>query len=363
MVYLVDYIGVHCGMHYYLGAFKKVLESIPDTQVGIVSNYSDNDQPPNLLNHYRGSRLNKGLRLVRNLCRLSRFVKKHKKDKFIYLTYGNNLDLLFLKIICKAKHHCIDIHEAVAQNVDSNAGLKSKLSNLYRNKIKNVIYHSQRTDDFLREYGYKGVKYFVPHFKYIFHKDYEESNISEDIKEALSHDKINILFFGNITNEKGIDILLESINILSDEDASKINVIVAGKDFDGAYKRVKLKPNRNVHFFLRHISDEELRFLYSNVDFLSLPYRKTSQSGILEMAFYFKRPIIATDVPYFNKMLSEFPSFGKLSGSSSQEYALTLHETIKDKSPNYFNEDDYSRYENRKEIEIFKNEFVKWIGM
>lgn len=361
MIYIVDYIGVHCGMHYYLEAFKRVLESIEGTNVGIVSNYSDNDKPPILLNHYKGSKLRKGFSLINNLIRLNKFVNRHKHDKFIYLTYGNSLDPLFMNIICKGQHHCIDIHEAVAQCADSNMGLKSKLAHLYKYKVKNVIYHSARTEDFLNEYGYTGDRYYVPHFKYIFPKDYDDTNLSSDIKDAIAKDKINLLFFGNITNEKGIDILLEAMNLLPDDDAKRYNVIVAGKDFDGAYKRVELKSGRNIHFFLRHISDEELRFLYSNVDFLTLPYRKTSQSGILEMAFYFKRPIIASDIPYFHKMLTEFPSFGRLAGNGAKDYANALQQLGNSKKYDFFKDEDYARYENRKEINEFKNHFKKWL--
>ncbi len=179
--------------------------------------------------------------------------------------------------------------------------------------------------------------------------------------KAIDPDRVNFLFFGNITYEKGIDMFLEAINALSEEDAAKVNVIVAGKDIDGVYRNVKIKPDRKVSFFIRHISDDELRFLYQNTDFLVLPYRSTFQSGILEMAFYFKKPIIASDIPYFRKMLTEFPSFGYIAGNSSTEFASNLHEVLKLDHSNLFNEEDYSRYENRKEINEFKENFKDWM--
>lgn len=361
MIYLVDFIGVHCGMHYYLDAFKRILESVEGIKVGIVSNYSDNTESPVLLNQYNGSRLNKLVSAARNLRRLNRFINLHKEDKFIYLTYGNILDPYFLKIISKAPYHCVDIHEALAQNEDSNTGLRGKLAKVYSNSIKNVISHSSRTDDYLMQFGFEGNKYEVPHFKYVFPREYSMSSIPQDMRNAIDRSKINILFFGNITREKGIDVLLDAVNNLSEEDASKVNVIVAGKDIDGVYKRVRIKKERNVSFFIRHISDEELRFLYDNVDYLALPYRKTSQSGILEMAFYFKKPIIASDIPYFRKMLTEFPSFGYLDGNSSRDYSYAIHQILKCKPSDFFKEDDYARYENRKEVDEFKSNFSKWL--
>lgn len=361
MIYLVDFIGVHCGMHYYLDAFKQILESINVGKVGIVSNFTDSEEAPVLLNHYKGNKLNKMFLALRNLYRLDRFIKNHKTDKFIYLTYGNILDTYFLKIISKAPHHCIDIHEALAQNEDSNLKLRNKLAKIYSGKIKHVISHSTRTDDYMMQFGFEGTKFEVPHFRYIFPKEYDLSEIPTAMREAVANDKINILFFGNLTREKGIDILLDSVNNLSDKDADRINVIVAGKDIDSVYKNVKLKPDRNVHFFTRHISDKELRFLYDNVQFLALPYRKTSQSGILEMAFHFKKPIIASHIPYFRKMLTEFPSFGILDGNSSKDFSAAIHVMLQREPDSFFNDEEYDRYQNRKEVEEFKIKFREWL--
>ena len=293
MIYLVDFIGVHCGMHYYLDAFKQILESIDGVKVGIVSNFSDSEEAPVLLNQYKGNKFIKITSALRNLRRLSRFISAHKEDYFIYLTYGNILDPFFLKVISKAPHHCIDIHEALAQNEDSNLKLREKLAAIYSKKIKHVISHSTRTDDYLMQFGFEGTKFEVPHFKYVFPQAYSLYDISEEIRNAVDSNCVNILFFGSLTHEKGIDILLEAVNNLSEEDAVKTNVIIAGKDIDGTYMKVKLKPDRKVSFFARHITDDELRFLYKNVDYLALPYRSTFQSGIIEMDFYFKNPISA----------------------------------------------------------------------
>lgn len=361
MIYLVDFIGVHCGMHYYLEAFKQILESIDGVKVGIVSNFTDSDEAPVLLNHYKGNKFNKVFLALRNLHRLDRFIKNHKDDKFIYLTYGNILDTYFLRIATKTPHLCIDIHEALAQNEASNAKLKATFANIYSGKIKQVISHSSRTDDYLREFGYKGDSFHVPHFRYVFPRDYNANSIPEEMKNAIAKDKVNILFFGNITKEKGIDILLEAVNNLSEEDADKINVIVAGKDIDGVYKNVTLKRDRSVHFFTRHISDDELRFLYDNVDFLALPYRTTSQSGILEMAFYFKKPIIATNIPYFRKMLTEFPSFGILNEKETDNFSYAIRAALRKEPSSFFNEEEYSLYQNRKEVEEFKSKFREWL--
>lgn len=365
VVYLVDYIGIHCGMHYYLEAFKKVLLCIPEIEVKILSNYSDNsDEESFFYNQYKGSIFNKVYALLCNILKLKRFVKNNRDAIFIYLTYGNCIDVPFIKIVTSVSNHLIDIHEAIAQDKDSDVNLKRYFKSLYKNRVKGVISHSARTNNYLNEYKFSGIKFEVPHFKYVFHKEYERALIHPEILNAPDKSRINLMFFGNITENKGIDILLESINRLSSDIARSVNIIIAGKDFDGSIDKVKIRNDRNIKIFKRHISDGELRFLYQNADYILLPYRKTSQSGILEMAFYFQKPIIASDIPYFRKMLSLFPSFGFIAGNSSTSFADTITTIVLERNNiHHFAKEDYDRYSNRKEVTIFINKIAEWLNI
>lgn len=361
MIYLVDYIGVHCGMHYYLEAFRQVLEREEGVKVGIVSNFSDEGETPVLLNHYKGNKVRKLWAALQNVRRLKKFVNDHPDDKFIYLAYGTVLDPMFLKAVTRSPNHCVDIHEAIAQNEEQNARLVKSLESIYRDRVKCVISHSERTDDFLKAYGYSGKIYHVPHFKYVFPKEYELASVARDVREAVSQDKINLLFFGNLTKEKGVDILIESVNLLDDETAGKYNVIIAGKDRDGSCDQVRPAAGRSVRFIKRHITDDELRYVYAHTDLLALPYRKTSQSGILEMAFYFKKPIVASDIPYFRKMLTKFPTFGVLAGKGPREFSKGLTEYAGSRKCDYFDDKEYALYENRAEVNLFMEEFKNWL--
>lgn len=361
-IYIVDYIGVHCGMHYYLEAFKKNLQIIGNIEVRILSNYGDAGHAAFFLNQFKGTYVNKVFSLVRNYFRLKNFLKKHKEDTIIYLTYGNITDLPFMKLVSRLPYHIIDIHEAIAQNVDSNSNLKKQFEKIYKYHIKTVISHSTRTDAYLKEYGFNGYHFKVPHFRYIFPKEYDIDTITPEIRRAVEKEKINLLFFGNLTENKGVDILIEAVNKLNTEDANKLSVIIAGKDFDGSVDRIKPQANRNIKIFRRHITDDELRYLYQNVDYISLPYRKTSQSGILEMAFYYKRPIIATNIPYFQLTLKQFPSFGILSGGDSTSYSTILSSIIASHGHiNFYKDHEYMIYENRNEVCQFQEELTKWL--
>ncbi len=363
-IYIVDYLGIHCGMHYYNDAFKKVLSSISGLEVSILSNYaSDDTKKPFFRNQYRGSKWQKLYSLFVNYKRLLHCVLCNKDVCFVYLTYGNRVDLPFMWTLSFAKKYIIDIHEAIGQNVDTNLKLKRFYKNIYSKQISNVIVHSQRTNDFLDEYNYSGNRLFVPHFKYCFKKDYTSDKIDNRIKEVIRTDKVNLLFFGNINYNKGIDILITAINNLPEEHATRLNVIIAGKDIDGSIHNV-FPENKNLfHIVLKHIEDDELVYLYEKTDYVTLPYRKTSQSGILEMAFYFQKPIVASKIPYFKKMLTEFPSFGILSDTDPVLYAQTISKILEEHGKKaYFQKQDYERYIQRKEIDTFKVQFNNWIN-
>ncbi len=364
-IYIIDFIGVHCGMHYYLEAFKKCLAEIPNVEIEIVSNYSEtHGSEPVLLNQYKGNKIKKISCFFINLWRIHRLVKKNTDAIFIYLSYGTILDIQALKIVSKAKNHIIDIHEAIAQNLDSNKSISCRLSSIYKSKIHSVISHSERTDTYLASFGYEGERMYVPHFKYQYSKEYDEDSLSSEVTNVIFKNMVNILFFGNINESKGIDILMSAVNLIDDKIAQRVNFIIAGKDFDGVWRTIKIKKNRNIHYIIRHITDNELNYLYTNVDYIAMPYRKTSQSGIIETAFYFKKPIIATDIPYFHFVLDKFKSFGLLVGNPTPEdYSKGIEKAVEmyDRH-SFYVEDDYYMYEHRQEVDQFRLDFIKWLN-
>lgn len=363
-IHIVDYLGVHCGMHYYNDAFVKELTSIGYV-ADILSNYDTPSRKSFFLFQYKGNKLRKFLALVWNYVKLLFYILEHKQDCYIYLTYGNSIDLPFIWISTIAKKHIIDIHEAIAQNLDAKKILKKSFKSMYSNRVKNVIVHSQRTDNFLDEYVYMGIRLYVPHFKYQFDKTCDESELGEEVKNAFVVNKINILFFGNINYSKGIDILIEAVNNLPVEYVDKLNVVIAGKDFDGAVRFVTINNLEKFHIILRHINDSELIYLYSKCDFVALPYRKTSQSGILEMAFFFQKPIITSKLIYFEQVLNSFPSFGILGTDITLESYIDALKLAIDSSncKAYFTRQDWDKYIHREEVDMFKKEFRKWLDL
>jgi D-inositol-3-phosphate glycosyltransferase len=116
-----------------------------------------------------------------------------------------------------------------------------------------------------------------------------------------------VLFFGQIDEYKGIEILLDAAAVLIKEDPS-MRLIVAGKPKHGSRYLEKLKiqiertmPKEHVRFDPRFIPDDEVETFFAGTDCIVLPYRKIFQSGIIFLAYRFGVPIIATDIGSFRE--------------------------------------------------------------
>lgn len=77
-------------------------------------------------------------------------------------------------------------------------------------------------------------------------------------------------------------------------------------------------------------------------DYILLPYKKSSQSGIFAMAAYFHKPMLLSDIPYFRLMIEEFPSFGKL--SKLYNFKELVKKSVNEDLSSYYSPNDIERF-------------------
>ncbi len=122
----------------------------------------------------------------------------------------------------------------------------------------------------------------------------ERSKALESLK--LDPHKKYLLFFGFIRDYKGLDLLIDALNLLPDD----YHVIVAGEvygSFDKYAKQIETHGLSNrIHLYTEYISDDEVSTYFSASDVCMLPYKNATQSGITAISHHFDLPIIATDV-------------------------------------------------------------------
>jgi glycosyltransferase involved in cell wall biosynthesis len=154
----------------------------------------------------------------------------------------------------------------------------------------------------LSEYVYNDLKKFVDEKKIIHipHPPYNQFGEKINRIEACNKLKIDpskhtLLFFGIIRKYKGLDLLIQAFDQLDEN----YQLVIAGEMYGKDNEIIDLiNQNTNKKRILFHnqfIPNEEITTFFSVADYLVLPYRSGTQSGVSAIANHFNLPIIATN--------------------------------------------------------------------
>lgn len=345
MIYLVDTIGTETGMHLYDQSFCNTLQA-KGVAVRVLSNYTSADGRQKALfpNFYHGGKLLMMVKFAWALFVFALFRLSHS-GTYVYQSFGLRLiDQFFIRIIGRKNLFVIvhDIFEITGTNGED--ARKAQKIAFYQSHIPAIICHSENALHTLHDFGYQGRTIYYPHFSYEFSKEINPHEVAPEIKEAVKTDKVNFLFFGQLRQTKGITILQQAINILKQKDFAG-NIIIAGMDKEHFIDETHQPPF--VQTILRYITDSELNHLFSTCQYVLLPYTEIYQSGVLEVVIYFRCPALMSDIPYFNQMIDQFPSFGHLYHPNTPEaLAELMTRIIKGNvtGGKYFVEKDIAKY-------------------
>lgn len=120
---------------------------------------------------------------------------------------------------------------------------------------------------------------------------------------GLPRDRPVALFFGKLRDEKNLDGLIRALSLST----TKPHLVVAGSEVGHRHRSVsyyrelaqQVGVANQITFRAEYISDEEVPRLFYAADWVALPYRRsfTSQSGVLNVAAQYERPVLATPSP------------------------------------------------------------------
>jgi glycosyltransferase involved in cell wall biosynthesis len=143
---------------------------------------------------------------------------------------------------------------------------------------------------------------------------------AEQARQQLHMDsnKKTLLFFGLIRDYKGLDLLLNAMNLLDDS----YQLVIAGEcygSFDSYQRQIDTNKNKqNIHLFQRYIDDSEVPMFFSAADVCVLPYKTATQSGIAAISYHFEVPLVITDTGGLKEMV-ETPHTGLVCESIDSE--------------------------------------------
>lgn len=185
--------------------------------------------------------------------------------------------------------------------------------------LDNVIPHEKRRGDrILSRIGLKFIDFFIaqsesvlhdllqfrPHaeVKEIPHPVYEIFPPSLPKKKAknllgISDDRV-ILYFGYIRDYKGLRYLIKSMPIILD--SLQVKLLVCGEFYEGREDTLnlieKLQLKDQIKVYDTFIPNEEVAYYFSACDLVVLPYISATQSGIVQIAYHYEKPVIVTSV-------------------------------------------------------------------
>ena len=117
---------------------------------------------------------------------------------------------------------------------------------------------------------------------------------------GIACDRRVLLFFGQIKDVKGLDILLEGFALALKADP-RLHLLIGGRVWKTDFSKYQeiidkhmLAPFCSLH--IRYIPDAEVSYFYRCADLVVLPYSRIYQSGVVLLAMSYGSPVLVSDI-------------------------------------------------------------------
>lgn len=140
----------------------------------------------------------------------------------------------------------------------------------------------------------------------ILHGNYVASvpaDVTRDMARAhfgLSSDKRVLVFFGQIKDVKGLEILLRGFALARQADP-RLHLLIGGRVWKTDFSKYAdiidshgLAPYCSLH--IRYIPDDEIAYFLRCADLVVLPYLRIYQSGAVLLAMSYGSPVLVSDI-------------------------------------------------------------------
>jgi len=164
--------------------------------------------------------------------------------------------------------------------------------------------------------------------------DYVESSDKAEGQKKLGipKDKLVLLFFGQIKKVKGVDLLLQALVILKSK-YPELFVVIAGSVWKADFTECQsIIDNNDLTKYLktdiRYIPNSEVKDFYSSADVCVLPYTDVYQSGVIQLAYGYKKAVICSDLSAFTQFVHEGETGFVFSNGNVESLAHAIERAI-----------------------------------
>ncbi|HLN56060.1 MAG TPA: glycosyltransferase family 4 protein [Bacteroidales bacterium] len=294
----------------------------------LVNTYKTNRKTDGLLTYdFRPEEFNlryrqRDLRIIFQYLKLIFRIRKEKAD-LIYISFHGFPFFfpIFLRFFHPAKI-VWGVHNVRTPLGASN----SRLMNIYQD----YIFRRIRNIHVFSEYQLNVVKEIFPDKRHFLIpltlEDYGKSQVSPP------KDRIRFLFFGYIKEYKGLDLLIKSFQSLRKSGIDNIELHIVGKCENWGYYESMINGEAAIKTRIESIPNTDIPDVISSCHYILLPYRDSAQSGVLNLAFQYNRPVIISDIEAFRQSVTEgatgfyFKNGSVESLTSVMKEVIALHE-------------------------------------
>ncbi len=149
----------------------------------------------------------------------------------------------------------------------------------------------------------------IPHGDYkFFLRNHAPSGREAKRGLGIPERRKTILFFGAIRRNKGLERILFALPEIKRK-VPDITLMIVGEPCED-YRRYRkiiedLRLESNVFEILRYVGNDEVGSYFSAADIVVLPYEEVTGSGVLQIAYAFGKPVVATDLGGFREAIVE----------------------------------------------------------
>lgn len=228
--------------------------------------------------------------------RIIKTIKSTKPDVVLFANF-DQLYLNLMLLLLNPKNTIIAMHDVSNHSKTAFDKLVSLSKTILFKNFNRFLTYSKSQSRLLNE-RYPGKKiYTIPLPLIGFGKP--------EILTPRKNKNVTFLFFGNIQHYKGLDILLKAVNRLSKR-YSNFRLLIAGRCTDWEELYAPLVLNKElVSVNIGFIKNEDIPQYFLSSDYLILPYRDTTQSGPLMIAYHYNTPVIASNAVGFREFFEE----------------------------------------------------------
>jgi len=295
---------------------------------------------------YRGvRRAMRGIRLIVEWIRLTNYLIRARPDIIQFGSIEFPFEAIFLNILRRNQLILSQIcHEFELREKSNNplTNFSIQLSRWVYDAFSIIFFHAESNKQrFLELFDIPAERlHIIAHGNeglFLSGKSEKITRLHMQKRYGISVDMPVVLFFGNLTPSKGLPDLLKAFSqVYVKETRARLMIVGRPSKFINMHELMRLVSDLGISdatiFDARYIMMEEVAPLMEMATVVMYPYLNSTQSGALQVAYTFGRPVIATKVGGLPEAVEDGKSGLLVSVSAPDELAEAILRLIRNPS-------------------------------